>query len=100
MSECTKDDVGLWRRGHPQTITRFDGGEVCSEVALMLPRRVDACIGLTSTVAAIWRDPRDTILAYHSESERDGGGTTPVWPVQGPYEDLNDHGRTVRLKTC
>lgn len=88
-------DGTVWNDLFPQVGRRhielsFDGGDVTSDVGLLLLRQVDEKVGLLERIAPHLPDPRDPRRVEHGTLEL---LRQRVYGLAQGYEDLNDHDR-------
>jgi len=88
MPNCTGERDLFGVLGRRRIEVGFDGGEVSSDVGLLLLRQVERKLGLLKAVAQVLPDPRDPRLILHTTEQL---LRQRVFGLCQGYEDLNDH---------
>ena len=78
-------DLGL-----RQVVADFSGGFLSTDGGALLLRQVDACLGLTRTLAQCFEDGRNPIWVDHAVQQM---LAQRIYGLAQGYEDLNDHQR-------
>lgn len=88
MPKCTEGPVGFGRVGRRVVEAAFDGGDIVSDGGVLLLRRVDERIGLTSAVAAVFGDRRRPGSVTHGIREM---VAQRLYGLCCGWEDVCDH---------
>jgi len=88
MTACNTGVMRFSRRGRRRVEADFNGGRLVSDAGLLTLREVDRATGLTASLAACLRDPRQPAKIEHEQSAM---LAQRIHAIAAGYEDGNDH---------